>query len=310
MSKRAAEETTPQKAAKRGSSDLPPASVTAQDEDDYKMDIEGGMEDLSGDDYESEGEIIDLDTDDEAENADIDDDKLMEISAEKAEKMISENKLATEPSKDQKETLYLPHRSKPLGPGEVLEADPTVYEMLHNVNMPWPCLTLDILPDNLGSERRSYPATTYVTTATQAAKNKDNELMVIKLSKLAKTLVKNDDEEDEEDEDDDDVSDPILESETLPLKHTTNRLRVSPFAGQDRGEYLTATMSESGEVYIFDLQQQVKAFDTPGLIVPKQSKRPIHVIRNHGNVEGYGLDWSSRISTGALLSGDMSGLRK
>ena len=66
-------------------------------------------------------------------------------------------------------------------------------------------------------------------------------------------------------------------------------------------------MSESGDVYIYDLLAQYKAFDTPGYMIPKNSKRPIHTIRAHGNVEGYGLDWSPLVNTGALLSGDLSG---
>lgn len=172
--------------------------------------------------------------------------------------------------------------------------------------MPWPCLTLDILPDRYGDERRSYPAKMYLTTATQASKAKDNEMIVMKLSSLAKTLAKSEDEDDDVDEDDEDEDyDPILESETLPLKHTTNRIRVNPWAAKTN-EYLTATMSESGEVYIFDISSQFKAFDTPGYVIPKQSKRPLHIIKNHGNVEGYGLDWSST-EDGSLLSGDVTG---
>ncbi|KAK6204492.1 WD40 repeat-like protein [Scheffersomyces amazonensis] len=178
--------------------------------------------------------------------------------------------------------------------------------MLHNVNLPWPCLTVDILPDNLGNERRTYPASVYVTTATQASRNKDNNLITMKLSSLAKTLVKDDDDEDDEENEDDEDVDPIMDSELIPLKDTTNRIRVSPHASQT-GEYLTATMSESGEALIFDLSSQFKAFDTPGFIIPKSAKRPIHTIRNHGNVEGYGLDWSPLINTGALLTGDLSG---
>ncbi|KAG7728994.1 hypothetical protein KL948_004031 [Ogataea haglerorum] len=297
MSKRAAEDVADGNSAKRD----PNASTEthmAEDVDDYRSKVEGDMEDLSGDDYESEGEIIEIDTSGEEDN-----DQPMEEVQEALQKANEEER---DPAQGQKE-LYLPHRSRPLGPDEVLEPDPSVYEMLHNVNMPWPCLTLDVMPDNLGSERRGYPATMYVTTATQAQRSKDNEMIVMKLSSLAKTLVKDDDEEDEEDEDDDeDEHDPILESETISLSHTTNRLRVFPLA-QKTGKYYTATMSESAEVLIFDLSAQMKAFDTPGYMIPKQNKRPLHIVKNHGNVEGYGLDWSPLVDSGALLSGDMSG---
>ncbi|WEJ92868.1 Ribosome assembly protein rrb1 [Yamadazyma tenuis] len=261
----------------------------------------GEFEDPYGDEFESDGEIIEIDSDGDGEEgdgegADID-----------AQRKLEELEQMEEDEGQASSSIYLPHKSKPLGPDEVLEADPSVYEMLHNVNMPWPCLTIDILPDNLGSERRKYPASVYVTTATQAARAKDNELITMKLSGLAKTLVKDeDDEDDEADDEDDEHVDPVMDSETIPLKSTTNRVRVSPHA-HETGEYLTALMSETGEVMIYDLKSQYKAFDTPGLTVPKASKRPIHTIRNHGNVEGYGLDWSPLINTGALLTGDCTG---
>lgn len=295
MSKRSASEIVENIDDVKKHTSAKPVDVEMAGEDDYaqQLGIEGEMENLSGDDYESEGEIIELDHSDTELDGAIDTDGLIE-KAKQAEEKESE------------ETLYLPHRSRPLGPDEVLEADPTVYEMLHNVNMPWPCLTLDILPDRYGDERRSYPAKMYLTTATQASKAKDNEMIVMKLSSLAKTLAKSEDEDDDVDEDDEDEDyDPILESETLPLKHTTNRIRVNPWAAKTN-EYLTATMSESGEVYIFDISSQFKAFDTPGYVIPKQSKRPLHIIKNHGNVEGYGLDWSST-EDGSLLSGDVTG---
>lgn len=265
-----------------------------QKADDIDM---GEFEDPYGDDFESDGEIVEIDS--EGEGYEGMDEQSMN---KKIEEIENKNK-----EEENISSIYLPHKSKPLGPDEVLEADPSVYEMLHNVNLPWPCMTLDVLPDNLGVERRKYPATVYLATATQASKAKDNELITMKLSSLSKTLVKDDDEEDEDDEDeDDDDNDPVMDSESIPLRSTTNRLRISPHSGLT-GEHLAATMAESGEVHIFDLTPQCKAFDTPGYMIPKSSKRPIHTIRAHGNVEGYGLDWSPLIQTGALLSGDCSG---
>ncbi|KAI5962258.1 rrb1 [Candida pseudojiufengensis] len=282
---------------------LPQSTNAQQINGEDSMDV-GEFEDPYGDDFESDEEIIELDN----QNDDgIDEDD--EMDEEAANKKIHEIELKEQQEQQEIESsIYLPHKSKPLGPDEVLEADPSVYEMLHNVNLPWPCLTVDIIPDNLGSERRSYPASVYLATATQASRAKDNELIAMKASSLVKTLVKDDGEEDDEDDDDDDDmdADPILDTETIPLKHTTNRIRVSPHA-EKTGEYLTATMSENGEAYIFDLSAQYKAFDSPGYMIPKSSKRPIYTIRAHGNVEGYGLDWSPLINTGALLTGDVTG---
>ena len=70
---------------------------------------------------------------------------------------------------------------------EVLEADDSVYIMRHSMNVNWPCLSFDILRDNLGDERSKYPATAYIVSGTQAAAAKDNEIIVSKLSSLHKT---------------------------------------------------------------------------------------------------------------------------
>lgn len=35
--------------------------------------------------------------------------------------------------------------SRPLEEGEVLEPDQSVYEMLHRMNVQWPCLSFDVL---------------------------------------------------------------------------------------------------------------------------------------------------------------------
>ena len=82
--------------------------------------------------------------------------------------------------------IFLPG-SIPLAEDEVLEPDQTVYEMLHHMNVAWPCLSFDILRDALGNDRRRYPATAFVATGTQADVATKNELLVMKMSQLHKT---------------------------------------------------------------------------------------------------------------------------
>lgn len=48
--------------------------------------------------------------------------------------------------------VYLPGQE--LQNDEVLEADQSAYEMLHSMNVRWPCLSFDILWDNLGEDRK------------------------------------------------------------------------------------------------------------------------------------------------------------
>jgi ribosome assembly protein RRB1 len=54
---------------------------------------------------------------------------------------------------DKELKLYLP--GQPLAEGEVLEADPSVYVMLHNLDVRLPFLSFDVLEDKLGDERKN-----------------------------------------------------------------------------------------------------------------------------------------------------------
>jgi len=74
-----------------------------------------------------------------------------------------------------------------VGQGEVLEADDSVYIMRHTMNVNWPCLSFDILRDNLGDERQRYPAVAYLVAGSQADIPKNNEVSVYKLSSLHRT---------------------------------------------------------------------------------------------------------------------------
>jgi ribosome assembly protein RRB1 len=74
-----------------------------------------------------------------------------------------------------------------LSKDEILEPDQSAYEMLHRMQVAWPCLSFDVLRDNLGDERRKYPATAFSVTGTQADEAKHNEVLVLKMSSLHKT---------------------------------------------------------------------------------------------------------------------------
>lgn len=304
MSKRRAEieDDVRNTSAKTFSDDTP----VKPDNDDEDM---GEFEDPYEDEFESDEEIVEIGGDSD-EDEEMDED-IEANGQEKALQTIREDQEMEVPKPAKKDTpsqkIYLPHRSAPLGPNEIMEPDPTTYDMLHTINVDWPCLSFDILEDNLGNQRRGYPQTTYIVAGTQAKRPRDNEISVIKLSSLSKTLVKDDEEDDGESDDNDEELDPVLEKKSLPTLHTTNRVRVSPFA-QKTGEYLTTSMSESGDVYIWDVSPHFRSFDTPGTVIFKQMNRPVHTIHNHGNVEGYAVDWSPLNSKKAsILTGDVSG---
>lgn len=207
---------------------------------------------------------------------------------------------------------FIPGRTK-LAPGETLLPDPSTYEMLHTLSTPWPCLSFDIVRDNLGDNRKTFPATVYAVTGTQAEtpRAKDNELMVLKLSGLSK-MERENEEDSESDEDEDSASEPILESKTIPLDSTTNRIRAHQ-TPPSSGDYskppqtLTATMLENSQVVIHDVSAHLSSFDSPGSIIPPSASKPLSTLRMHKS-EGYAVDWSPLQPLGKLLTGDNDGL--
>lgn len=95
---------------------------------------------------------------------------------------------AVEDSEEQPHSrdVFIPGRHV-LGKDEILEPDDSVYEMRHSMNVNWPCLSFDVLKDNLGDERQRYPATAYIVAGTQADAAKNNEITVYKMSSLHRT---------------------------------------------------------------------------------------------------------------------------
>lgn len=69
---------------------------------------------------------------------------------------------------DGKSQVYLP--GKPLEDGEELVCDESAYVMLHQARTGAPCLSFDIVRDQLGDKRESFPMSCYVVAGTQAAK--------------------------------------------------------------------------------------------------------------------------------------------
>ncbi|KAJ3268305.1 ribosome biosynthesis protein rrb1 [Terramyces sp. JEL0728] len=203
-----------------------------------------------------------------------------------------------EEDQDKPENLpvYLPGRE--LEEGEELVADQSTYDMLHKMNVEWPCLSFDILQDKLGSGRANFPMACYTVAGSQAPTANENKIYIMKMSSLHKT--KNDDDEEVSDDENED-EDPVLEFKTIAHEGGVNRIRSMPHPEVS----IVAAMSETGKVNIYDITSHVDSFDIPGLIPPRDTK-PIYTITNHGAYEGYGIDWSP-IQSGHLLTGDGKG---
>ena len=204
---------------------------------------------------------------------------------------------------------FIPGRDK-LANGESLTPDFSAYELLHTLTATWPCLSFDIVRDDLGNDRKIYPASFYAVAGTQAESRrvKDNQLMVMKLSGLSR--MERDDLEDSDDEsDDDEAAEPILETKSIPTGSTTNRVRVHQVTEDVSFKIpksYAATMLESSKVLIHDITPQLTSFDVPGTVIMPEQTKPIATLSMHSS-EGYAVDWSPLVPQGKLLTGDNDG---
>jgi ribosome assembly protein RRB1 len=190
-----------------------------------------------------------------------------------------------------------------MDPDEHLVPDNSVYVALHSLSYAWPCLSFDILRDNLGEDRATYPHTAWIVAGTQAGeipgqgKAKD-EVVVMRLGSLGRTQGDDDsDDEDDEGEEAEDA-DATLDFLTIPHVGNVNRIRARSTPNTVPDPYHVATFSETGKVHIFDVKPYMDSLSGPSK--PRQ-KTPIHTISNHGRSEGFALEWG----TTGLLSGDI-----
>lgn len=168
----------------------------------------GEFEDRWDDDLESEEEIV------ENENSDSD------IEGELEEMDMDDEELK---KKMENLQVYLPGGQ--MENDEELIADQSTYDMLHAMNVEWPCLSFDILQDKLGNDRKSFPMTTYIVAGSQAESYQDNKVYVMKMSSLQKTKHDDGDSSDEDDDNDGD-DDPVLEYKMIAHEGGVNRVRV------------------------------------------------------------------------------------
>ncbi|EKD03703.1 ribosome biogenesis-related protein [Trichosporon asahii var. asahii CBS 8904] len=265
----------PNKAADRGQDTARPIQ-----EDDEMGEFEDRWED------EIEEEVVDKDVMEEDEDGD-------DFTPAQEDEDPPEPKRQT----------YLPGVT--MGEDEQLIADNSVYPCLHSLSYAWPCLSFDVLRDNLGEDRTTFPQTAWIVTGTQAGEvpgqgRAKDELVVMRLSGLSRTQY-DDDSEGEEDNDEVD-EDARLDFLTFPHVGSVNRVRAAPApaGGAVPDPYHVASWSETGKVHIWDVRPLIDTLSGPSK--PRQ-KTPIHTITAHGRAEGFALEWGNS----GLLSGDIDG---
>ena len=182
-----------------------------------------------------------------------------------------------------------------LGEDEQLDYDSDAYIMYHALNVDWPCLSFDIVNDNLGTERSRFPMTLFAVGGTQADTDEDNKLMIMKMYDMYKTKY---DEDPEEDDDDGLDVDGQIMYQTINHIGAINRVRCMPERSQ-----IVACWSEKGAIDIYDITNQLNILNgTQGIRNPSQAS----VYSYIHPCEGYAMDWS-RCSQGTLATGDNNG---
>jgi len=185
--------------------------------------------------------------------------------------------------------------------GEQLDYDPASYDMIHRAQVEWPCLSIDIVRDDLGAQRTSFPMTAYVVAGTQADQTFDNRIYMMKWSRLYRTAKDGCDDSDENDSDFDSDEEHEAQLVAKGVSHpgSVNRVRAMPQAC-----HIVSTWADTGKVYMWNLDLQRKALDKASDKVPTTSK-PIHTCEAHKG-EGFAMDFSPH-ETGRFLSGGNDG---
>lgn len=104
----------------------------------------------------------------------------MEASSSESEDEEMEEEDEGSNADDETPKTYLP--DQPLKEDEHLVCDQSAYVMLHQAQTGAPCLSFDIISDNLGNDRQEFPMTAYVVAGSQASSAHLNKYVMVILN--------------------------------------------------------------------------------------------------------------------------------
>ncbi|QQP41582.1 Glutamate-rich WD repeat-containing protein 1 [Caligus rogercresseyi] len=204
--------------------------------------------------------------------------------------------------------VYVPGTSLEDEESGNLEMDSSAYRVYHQASLGPPCLSFDVIADDLGSgpERcDNYPLSLYGVAGSQASKASSNALVLFKMSNLHSTGALKDSEDEDSDVEDEEVSPPekMPQLRMASIKHhgAVNRIRYETLGSNP----VAAVWSEKGFVSLWNLRTCLqKLEEAPTSDWYKDpGKDPLYKFTGHAG-EGYALDWSPK-APGVLATGDV-----
>jgi len=201
---------------------------------------------------------------------------------------------------DRQKEAFIPGKHS-IEKDEELVRDESAYKLYHEFQTGAPCLSFDIIRDDLNRSAGDFPATAFIVAGTMSQSAKDH-LIVLKLSNMHEQA-QNDPEMSDDEEEEDEAKRPVLKAAMVRHSGSVNRVRAKNFGEK----VLAANWSERAEVHIWDLEEQLRATNDreamSSFIKNKQKTiKPVYSFSGFRN-EGYALDWSDT-QAGHMLTGD------
>ncbi|MCP9258791.1 Glutamate-rich WD repeat containing 1 [Dirofilaria immitis] len=186
--------------------------------------------------------------------------------------------------------VYIPGVSRPLRKDEDWDFDPEAYRLYHSFETKWPCLSFDVITDDLGDNRTDFPMSCYLIGGTQAEKATNNELIVMKLSDLYPIESDGVSDNEEDFEENARNKEPKFHAATIPHIGIINRVKMTTL-GQSK---VCAAFNSQGKVTLWNLTQameEIAGIEGRDRIVKRPKERPLFSFVGH-QAEGYALSWS------------------
>ena len=156
-----------------------------------------------------------------------------------------------------------------------------IYQLFFHMEFEWPCLSFDVIPDpSKGTIQTQFPMEATFVSATQAANDEQNQLIVTHVSNLQST---HDDDTKEESA----LQNPNIQCVGNQSETVCNRIRINP---QNTSQ--VALYGEDDNVRIYDISSAITASRA-------QSNAPVvleNVLQLPPGSASYGIAWNPHVS--------------